>query len=126
MQARWHAFRDWWVLDMLRQLAELALFLPVLIFMWFRITIVGSRGPAKPWQAEPDRYRPRRDPVKHIVMMCPTCDASGLKPMPWRNVPGMRRMRLMTEPTKRSPGGWGQCQRVDCRHGVLVERVPEF
>jgi hypothetical protein len=54
-------------------------------------------------------------------MMCQVCGETGRRPMPWRNIPGLKRLYIGFPPTKRNPAGWGNCPY--CRHGKLVERV---
>jgi DNA-directed RNA polymerase subunit RPC12/RpoP len=76
-----------------------------------------------PWLREPPaNVRPRRD-ASGMVIRCPACNGTGFRPMPWRNVRGLRRFRMVLQPSRRDPAGWGACP--DCRHGVLVERVEE-
>lgn len=119
---RWVALREWWVFDAFLQLSTLPAVLVLGALVVIRCHLFGSRQPVNPWITEPvDNLEvvtaPDGGPLR-----CSTCSGSGFRPMPWRNVPGLRHLRMYYPPTRRNAAGFGYCP--DCRYGLRVKRVP--
>jgi hypothetical protein len=91
---------------MIGELASSLLALTLGALIALRCRLFGSPDPVNPWLTEPFENLRVREDANGDVMMCPSCNATGHKPMPWRDLPGLRRLRIGLQPTRRNAAGW--------------------